>query len=792
MTRQHLARLMTGASMFLMVAAAGTAQATAADAPITTAPTMTGAGAEGTDVSEVVVKAEVNRAAKDAPAKASLDQVQPESIISRQYIEQHVSEVGDYTDVALIAPSVAGVGSDGAGIGDYNKVSIRGFQDGQYNVTYDGISFGDTNDPTHHPDDYFPTSTIGTLVVDRGPGAAGDLGQANFGGALHMFSPTVSDTFGLQQKVTYGSFNTIDAVTTLNTGDIGHGARLMLNFNVRHTDGELSYAGGDMSNVMGKFVMPIGSNWTFTAFGVREYTRFNFEDSSGPGETWQQVQAYGKNFSMTNIPGDEHNYKWNYEAKATDFEYVDLKGTVMPTLTAEDQLYTYFYANKTQSNDGMGDLIGASTTGATYTSPINKATASLGEKTGDIGGYDKLNQYRVWGNVVRINKDFSFGELKVGGLTEISSTDRHNDLEDLTANFAPDLKFSAPKYNVPFPTGDKLQEDSKWFQYQVFADFEIHIGDNLKLTPGIKYVNFTRDVYAANENVASANSASKDEVLSANGQPNGGYLQNSFSSPLYFFTANYKVTHDWAFYGQVATGFLIPDLASLYVSGANTQQVQPEKTLTYQVGTVYTHGNITADFDVYEVDASNFENACSIPDPTNPTVKISEFCNLGNARYNGFEGEVAYALPEGFSLFANYSSNVSKTEATAGNAAEGISAAPAAAVANAPRYTAAAGVVYNMGPWAGTITYKQVGNFSSNGPGTPYLPGYGTLNGSGAYDFGHFKLKLQVQNMLDKRDITSFNGGAGSKLYDGGAAANGNFYTFQSGRTIMGTVIAKF
>jgi iron complex outermembrane receptor protein len=777
---------MTGASLLLILGTAGTAgTAHAADAVATAtapiSPTMTGAGAEGTDVSEVVVKAEVNRAAADAPAKASLEQVQPESIISRQYIEQAVSTVGDYTDVALIAPSVAGIGSNGVGIGDYNKITMRGFQDGQYNVTYDGISFGDTNDPTHHPDDYWPTSTIGAMVVDRGPGAAGDLGQANFGGALHMFSPTVADNFGVLQKVTAGSFGTVDLVTTINSGDLGNGARVLLNFNELQTNGELTFAGGQMANQLAKFVMPIGSNWTFTALASHEYTRFNFEDSAGPGETWQQVQLYGKNFYMTNRPGDEHNYNWNYEGKTTDFEYVDLKGTVMPSVTAEDQLYTYFYANKTNSTNGMGDLVGASTTGPNYTSGISVVTPSLGEKTGDIGGYDKLNMYRVWGNVVRINKEWPFGTLKVGGLTEISTTDRHNDLEDFTANGAPDLKFAPGKYPVPVATGDKLQENSKWFQYQVFADFEIHIGDNLKLTPGIKYVNFTRDVNAADENVAGA---TKNSALT---NASGGYLSNTFSSPLYFFTANYKIMHDWSVYGQVATSFLIPDLASLYVSGADVQHVQPEKTLTYQVGTVYTHGNITADFDVYEVDASNFETACSIPDPTNPGVKISEFCNLGDARYNGFEGEVSYALPHGFSVFANYSSNVSKTEATTGNAAEGISPAAAAAVANAPRWTDAAGVVYHQGQWAGTLTYKQVGAFSSNGAGTPYLPGYDTFNGSAAYDFGHVQLKLQVMNMLDRRAITSFNG---SQLYQTSDTAS--FYTFQSGRTVMATVAAKF
>ena len=785
MSRQNLARLMMGASVFLMLAAAGTAQAAdtaAAAAP--TAPNMGSAGGEGTDVEQVVITAEANRAAAQAPAKASLDQVQPESIISRQYIEQAVSTVGDYTDVALIAPSVAGIGSNGVGIGDYNKVTMRGFKDGQYNVTYDGISFGDTNDPTHHPDDYFPTSTIGAMVVDRGPGAAGDLGQSNFGGALHMYSPTVSDTFGVTQKITGGSFDTLDLVTTINTGATSSGAKLLLNFNELHSGGELSYAGGDMSNQLLKFVMPIGSNWTFTAFGVREYVRFNFEDSAGPGETWQQEQAYGKNFYMTNIAGDEHNYKWNYEGKTTDFEYVDLKGTVMPGLTAEDQLYSYFYANKTTSTDGMNDLIGSNTS-----SRINVATASLGQLATDTGGYDKLNQYRVWGNVVRINKDFgSFATLKVGGVTEISSTDRHNILLDFTDNFTPDFKFSpASKFpSLPGITDAKLQENSKWFQYQVFADLDLHPVSNWTISPGVKYINFTRSVNAANESVAGG---LKDQPLN---DGNGGYISNTYSSPVYFLTTNFKVTHDWALYAQAATSFLVPSLSDLYTAGVSLQQLKPEKTTTYQAGTVYTHGNITADVDAYEVDATNFINSCNVPDPTaaNPTATTSGFCNLGNAKYNGFEGEIAYALPYGLSIFANYSSNVSKTAAIGANN-QGIAPAAAGAVSNSPRWTDAGGVIYNQGPWAGSLTYKQVGAFSSNGPGSPYLPGYDTINGSAGYNFGRFALKLQVMNLADKRATTSFTPGtATSKLYTPGDSTS--FYTFQSGRTVMGSLIAKF
>ena len=38
-------------------------------------------------------------------------------------------------------------------------------------------------------------------MVDRGPGSAGDLGQANFGGAIHFFSLDPADSFGVTQRI---------------------------------------------------------------------------------------------------------------------------------------------------------------------------------------------------------------------------------------------------------------------------------------------------------------------------------------------------------------------------------------------------------------------------------------------------------------------------------------------------------------------------------------------------------------------------------------------------------------
>ena len=72
-----------------------------------------------------------------------------------------------------MAPGTFSVSANGPGLGD-TKTFFRGFKDGQYSMTYDGIPFNDTNDPTHHSWAFFPAQTIGSTVFDRSPGSAAD------------------------------------------------------------------------------------------------------------------------------------------------------------------------------------------------------------------------------------------------------------------------------------------------------------------------------------------------------------------------------------------------------------------------------------------------------------------------------------------------------------------------------------------------------------------------------------------------------------------------------------------
>jgi iron complex outermembrane receptor protein len=759
-TRHILASAASGA---VLLFAAGAHAAAASNEPATAS-----AGAEGTEVSDVVVTAERSQAAATAPAKASIDETQPESIITHQFIEQATPETGGWVSVAGIAPSVSGVTSNG--VGDTAKLTMRGFQDGQFNLTYDGIAFGDTNGPTHHESDYFPAQTIGAVVIDRGPGAAGDLGQANFGGAIHYFSPTVSDTFSGSQKVTIGSFNTYQTVTSLNTGTLPQlaGGKLLVILSGLTSDGELSHSSGWAWNGTAKYVLPLSDKGTFTAFSSINSTRFYLNDGSGPGATWSQVLAYGKNFALSDVPGDEHYYKDNYEYKQTDMEYGDLKYQFTNEFSAEDQFYTYFYSNKTKSVSCNTDLVGTGNACSVVGANADKG-GETGQLATDLQGYDKLNQYRVYGNIVRLNQDFGFGTLKVGALVEWSDTGRHNLIRDITAGWSPDFSIKAASVTngkaVANATSNKLQELSHWQDYQVFADFNWRPMDNLTISPGFKFVYEHLSEQAVDEKVAQASGSLTEPYA----------VSNNYHSPLYFLTVNYKFRPDWSIYGQVATSFVFPFLGELDFSGAQSQNLEPEKTISYQLGTVYSHGDFTFDADVYEVAASNLEVNCTVIDDGTPEAAQ---CNAGKARYSGIEGEAAYHFDMGLTLFANAGSNVSKQLGGGGQAAGNLP--------NAPRWTEAVGGVYNHGPWAATLTYKQSGTYTASLGSSLSLPGYDSLDGSVAYDFGHFRIKADVFNLLDKRAITNFTG---STLF---SKTDTGYYQFQEGRDFQLTLQAKF
>lgn len=358
----------------------------------------------------------------------------------------------------------------------------------------------------------------------------------------------------------------------------------------------------------------------------------------------------------------------------------------------------------------------------------------------DIAGYNKLNKYQTFGDILRVNKDLGFGTLRVGGLLESSWAQRHILNYDLTTG-QPDIGYAAPGTNISYI------EPSRWIQYQVFADFEWRPTDRLTLTPGINYLGFNRSI---------------DSLETKSGVLYTDIGSRNYSKPLFFFTGNYRLTDHWSVYAQAASGFLIPPVKTVAARGGTTSATSPEQTVTIQAGTVYTAGPITADFDYYHIAASN--------------VLINEsgtacrcYVNAGSGEYSGIEAQGAYNFGHGLTLFANGSINTAKNT----NQGDGT---PGGTFTNAPKGTAAGGVIYDKGPWEGSVSDKLVGAQLAS-DGATHMSAYNTVDASLSYDFGKFKLKTAVFNIADSRAQVDFDG---------------LFHVYQVGRQVQVTVEVKF
>src|ERR1700747_2409659 len=102
-------------------------------------------GASAGEVETVVVTGTAFNP-ETAPAKASLDTTEPQTIISKTYIQDSVAATGTYTTILAIAPSMTGTDLNGPGLSDNGvKNTLRGQPDGNFGINYDGIPFGDTN-----------------------------------------------------------------------------------------------------------------------------------------------------------------------------------------------------------------------------------------------------------------------------------------------------------------------------------------------------------------------------------------------------------------------------------------------------------------------------------------------------------------------------------------------------------------------------------------------------------------------------------------------------------------------
>ena len=732
-----------------------------------------------------------------APAKASLDTMEPQTIINKSYIQDSVANTSDYTTILAIAPSMTGMDINGPGLSDGNvKNTLRGLPDGNFALLYDGIPFGDTNGPTHHSESYFPGVTIGSIDVDRGPGNAGNLGAATYGGSVNMFSEILTADQHLRGTVTYGSWNTTQIDGSFQSGDFKLGDfnnRALVTVENASSDGYLSFQNTSRQNVLVKEQTEIAPGWTVTFFGNYNGLFQHLNDKNGA--TAAQINAFGKNFALQKDNPNEATFQaYNYVGKKTDMDYVRLQGD-FAGFTLDDTAYSYAYVNKTVSATNIQQTAADIAAGVTE----GNGTIVGGVKNKDVPGYTKKNAYRVWGDILRLSRDYDFGwlsgEVRTGVWWEDAATQRARfdiDVQQCAAagcnpwhsqTFADSSLVSKTK-SAAFDGGFfEYNEHSSWSQYQPFIEVEMHPLPDLTVTPGFKYVWWDHSVNADLEQKTVP-------VV-----PFAGSFTTTRDLP--FLMANYKLEPNWSVYAQYAQGIYIPDISAFENSTPLSLSSPPkaETTTNYQFGTVYYADNFTFDGDLYYIGVNNnivFQSCTTAPF----NGPIGETCalNTGTAFYKGIEGETTYAfndetlggMLDGLVLFVNGSLNSSKTQGKW--------------VQQAPMWTEASGFVYKTDMYKFSIINKLVGQQYSDTANSQFykLGAYDNTDVKAALMVGHFELGVGIYNLFNERNLLSV--GINDKAPIGGINVHDllnrgsslDQYYFQPSRSFQISVTGRF
>jgi iron complex outermembrane recepter protein len=651
---------------------------------------------------------------------------EPQSIIGSTYIQENVPPTGDYTDAIAISPSVYTVTPNGSGLMETQVVSIRGFQDGQYNVTFDGIPWGDSNDFTHHSTSYFTNQETSSVTVDRGPGTAQTLGDATFGGTVSVESINPQDQFNIRPYVSLGSWDTAVEGARIDTGRLNSsGTSAVVNVQNSTSDGYLTYAGQRRQSVFAKVVQPLGENTTLTFGGMWN----NLNQYVPPGATKAQIAEYGPNFGLNNNPDSQAYYRYNEDQISTFLTYIGLHSE-FDGWTIDNKAYAYAY-----NHFGYNGL---DPNGETPNGTFCNGKGNDCLYPDDVPGQHMRNWYRSLGDILRVSKELGPGEIRTGVWYDHQDNLRWEYEFDDTLDVPAINTTGQPTKGSDSPV-DRFMTDSLR-TIQPFVEYQWNITDQAYFIGGVKYNDFLRDI---------------DSLYN---QKTGLPLDYSkeWDATLPSASFHYTFTSDWTAYAQWAKGFLAPNLNLFYVSNpaVSDSAIAPEKTTNVQLGTTWSSDRLTLSGDVYKIDFNNFIQSEKVGG-------VTYFYNEGGVHYKGVELEGTYMLGGGFSVYANGSLNRAiQTDSNTWNP-------------NTPHKTAALGFIYKNGPIHASLVDKFVGRtyYSANSNDDTVIGGYAITNFAASYTFDphmtdvkDFKIGVQVNNLFNN---TSINALAGTTVADG-------------------------
>ena len=534
----------------------------------------------------------------------------------------------------------------------------------------------------------------------------------------------------LTPSLTYGSFGTSVVGAEFDTGTISKwdGAAGYIDAESLSSDGELSNANLDRKNIFAKFEVPIDGLGALTFVAMYNQLRQNV----GIGATAAQIAQYGPTYMLSGDPNSQDYYGYNFDSIHTDFEYIGFAAHFAGGWKLDNKVYTYGYWHRGHAGE---DPNGTTPNGT----PLG---------ADDVPGTLLTNDYRSWGDIVNLQDDLSFGDVKVGGWIDRQSNLRGLANTDETLNDA--FVESVPGSVVSAYYGGRLL-NQELTTAQGYVQFDWIPVSSLTLSPGVRYVSFERDVNAI-VNVSTGGNQNYD---------------NTFHSTLPSLLAHYMITNHWSAYVQAAKGFLAPNEKYFNSAAPGSTDLNPQQTWNYQAGTSWQTSRLSLSADVYYIDFNNEVSSETIAGQTT-------FFNLGGTTYKGVEAEGTYYVGNGFSVYANGSVNSAKDKTTG------------QWVPFAPNFTAALGAIYNLQGWYASLVDKWVGRTYDGSGQTLPVGSYATLNGALGYKLVNVQgwlhdasLRLSFNNLLNNTNID---------MIPGTTAANVPLYYTIPGRSVFATL----
>jgi iron complex outermembrane receptor protein len=646
----------------------------------------------------VTVQESVSLAVETAPAGNTLDATSARTEISTAFIKNFIAPTSDFAEVVNLAPGTFSLNSNGIGLGQ-GKTFFRGFSDGQYTITFDGIPFEDTNSPTHHSWASFPSQWISSTDFDRSPGQVSEFGPTNFGGSINLKSPELQADPDIRGTFSYGSFNTRLYQMDFDSGLFGPGKKnaILGDINQMTSDGYQTLNNQQRDAGYAKLQHRFSDKTSLSLYGGVVDIWNNTPNTTNP--TRVQVAQYGDNFLLDSTPTcttvtlncpvangspDPYYVGYNTYHVQTDFEYADFNSYLGNGWKFDTKAYTTRYWNKQFYQNG---------------STVNLSASKP-------SGVDKLNGYRHAGDTLVVSREMKWGTFRTGAWYDWAYTDRYQ----VPSNILSQLNTPLGNFHEHFITQT----------FQPFAEFEAHPTRRLVVTAGIKAADYSMALNQYQDNgktvgclggVASTQ-AGTGAPICIGGAAFASHSVN-YNNWLPSLTARYSVLGNWSVYGQFAEGSVIPPSNVFDVPGGIVL-TPPKPTLakTYQAGSVLKFNRWTLDLDAYYV---HFQNGYS--SYTDPTTLEPVFVATGPSNTKGIEAESNVVLGYGFHLYGNVSFGSAKYQGGPNYPNGGQW------VANTPNNVEAVSLMWQHTNWDVGLTEKRVGRYFNDNGSLTYLIG---------------------------------------------------------------------